>query len=143
MIMDQDEVTILAAQASEIDAELLPQQPAEEAAAAGGPVSTITEAGELIRFAVALFVPLYPSIEGIYTVPNQARLAEVAAPLMEKYGVTMGGIFERWGVEINFLIVAGPVAMETAKAIRHDNAERRKAAKQAEDAKNNDQQPSE
>lgn len=141
--MEPYEVEIFNAQASEIDAALLPPRPEAEAEeAAGGTVSTITEAGELIKFAVALFVPLYPSIEAIYAAPQQARLAEVAAPLMEKYGVTMGGIFERWGAEINFLIVAGPMAAETARAIRRDNAER-KAKKQAEEAKANEQQQSE
>lgn len=90
-----------------------------------------TEARELIRFGVALFVPLYPSLAAVYTEQRQDQLAAVSAPLMAKYNLSLGAIFERWGAEINFALVAFPLAGETLKAIRADNAERKRLAELA------------
>lgn len=136
-----DEINQLAGQAAALDAEIAaaslpPPDPSAQPAAV--PVDTLSEARDLILFAVALFTPLYPSIPAVYTMDRQEKLAKVSAPLMEKYGITMSGLFEKWGVELNFLIVAAPLALDTAKAMKADN-EARKAA--ADAAKN--QQPAE
>lgn len=120
--MDQSEIELqrLAAESEIIDAENAPQEIEPPGEPAPPAPSSEDEARDVIGFAVALFVPIYPSLGKVYTPEKQARLAAVAAPLMEKYGITMGGIFAQWGPEINFLMVAAPVAIETAKAIRED-----------------------
>ena len=47
---------------------------------------------------------------------------------MEKYGLSLGTLFERWGAEINFALVAVPLVGETLKAVKADNQARKEAA---------------
>lgn len=122
----------LIAEAAALDAETVaPAAPPPDAAPPAPAVDPTAEAADLIRFAVSLFVPLYPSLERVYSEQAQARLAAAAGPVMAKYGWTMGGLFEKWGPEINLAIVGIPLAIETSKAIRADTADRVAAAQQA------------
>lgn len=115
-----------------LQGQVLAAEPVEgtgEGAGAGGvsgtvPMSPEDEARDLIQFGLSLFAPLYPSLERIYTPDKQARLAAVTGPLMAKYNLSLGAIFEKWGPEINFAIVALPLAAETAKAVKAENAAR-------------------
>lgn len=118
-----DEIKALEGQAAALDAEIIAANaPAPGAGAAVGPppCDPLAEARDLIKFTVTLLSPLYPSIARIYTDATQERLAVVTGPLMAKYGLTLAGLFEKWGPEINFAIVALPLAMETAKGMRAD-----------------------
>ena len=90
----------------------------------GGAMDAFTEAKSVIAFCVALFVPMYPSLERVYTDDAQDVLARVAVPLMQKYDLSLGGFFEKWGPEINFAIVAFPLGQATLAAVRADNAAR-------------------
>lgn len=94
------------------------------------------EARDLIGFGVTLFAPLYPSLAAVYTPEKQERLAAVSVPLMQKYNITFAGLFEKWGAEINFAIVAVPLAGETLRACRADNAARKEAEEKENAAKN-------
>lgn len=110
-----------------------------EGAQAGGASGTIPmgpqeEARDLIKFGVGLFEPLYPRLAQVYTPEVQEKLADVTGPLMAKYNLSLGVIFEKWGAEINFAIVAVPLAGETVKAIRLDNADRAAKKKAEEEA---------
>ncbi|KRB70489.1 hypothetical protein [Noviherbaspirillum sp. Root189] len=115
-----------------IQGQVLEAEPVDDAqgggVSGGMPIDPATEAREVIRFATTLFFPLYPSLERVYTEARQEQLAMVSAPLMQKYGLSMGTIFERWGAEINFALVALPLAKETAAAVKHDNQQRKEAA---------------
>jgi len=118
-----DELQQLQSQAAALDAEL--NTPAASLPPPGQTVEPATvdplaEARDLIQFSVTLLAPLYPSVERIYTKDTQEKLAKVSAPLMAKYGLTLSGLFEKWGAEINFALVAIPLALETAKGIRAD-----------------------
>jgi len=123
-----DELQQLQSQAAALDAELNtpaaslppPGQTIEPAAVEPAAVDPLAEARDLIQFSVTLLAPLYPSVERIYTKDTQEKLAKVSAPLMAKYGLTLSGLFEKWGAEINFALVAIPLALETAKGIRAD-----------------------
>jgi len=122
-----------------LNAQVADVQAVEQPGAAGGVSGTVPmgpeeEAKDLIRFGVGLFAPLYPRLGQVYTEDVQARLAAVTAPLMAKYNLSLGAIFEKWGAEINFAIVAVPLAGETVKAIRLDNADRAAAKKAEEEA---------
>lgn len=136
--------------AAAIDAELAAAQapqpaPAVVAAAAGPEQAAVQEARAIITFALTLFVPMYPSLAGIYTDEAQSRLAAVSVPLMQKYDISMEGIFAKWGPEIQFTAVAGPLLIATAQAVKADNAARAAAAKEAQNAKSQttENQPSE
>lgn len=124
----------LLAEASILDAKTaapVMQEPGQTETAL--PADPASEAADLIRFAVALFVPLYPSLQAVYHDAAQAKLAQAAGPVMAKYGLTMGGLFEKWGPEIQLAIVGVPLAIETGKAMRADNAARLAAAKKSAD----------
>lgn len=105
---------------------------APEGVPAAVPMGAEQEAKEVIEFGCSLFVPLYPSLAQVWTPEVRGNIATAAAPLMEKYGVTLGGIFDQWGAEIRFAMVAFPVASATVGAIKHDNAARKAAAEEAE-----------
>lgn len=115
-----------------IQAQVIDSEPVEgqggQGVSGGVSMDASTEAREVIRFAATLFCPLYPSLARVYTEERQEQLAQVSAPLMQKYGFSLGTLFERWGAEINFAIVALPLAKETAGAIKHDNQVRKEAA---------------
>jgi hypothetical protein len=118
--MNTAEMDAIAAESAALDAELAPApiQPGQTGDIAPVVIDTLGEARDLIRFVVGVFVPLYPKLEAVYTAERQDALAQASVPLMEKYGVTMGGMFERWGPEIRFALVAVPLAMETAKVVQ-------------------------
>lgn len=111
-----------------IQGQVIEAGPVEGAQGAGGsggsPIDASQEAREVIRFAATLFFPLYPSLERVYTEQRQEQLAQVSAPLMQKYGLSLGTLFERWGAEINFALVAVPLVGETVKAVKADNQAR-------------------
>lgn len=134
----------LAAQAAALDGAVLaaenPIVDPDPDPAAAVPPDALSEARDLIGFGVTLFMPLYPSLAAVYTPDRQEKLAAVSVPLMQKYNLTFSGLFEKWGPEINFVIVAGPIAAETIRACRADNAARKAAAEAAENAAKN--QPS-
>lgn len=87
------------------------------------PVDYLAEAKDCIEFAYDMFSPLYPSLQPIYTADVRERIAARAAPLMEKYGVTLSVL----GPELSFLITVAPLIVPTVKAIRHDRAQIRAA----------------
>ncbi len=119
-----------------IQGQVLDAEPVEDAQGGGvsGTVAirvsldALQQAAEIVRFATTLFFPLYPSLERVYTEEKQARLAAAAAPLMEKYDLSMGKIFQQWGAEITFAMVALPLAGDTIKAIKADNQARKEQA---------------
>lgn len=81
-------------------------------------VDPAKEAADLIEFARSLLLPLYPRLEAVYTPEVCGRLGAAAGPLMAKYGLTLGGLFDRWAPEIGFAIVALPLVRPTIEAIR-------------------------
>lgn len=126
----------LLAKAKQLDGELPPPAAAEPGAAGAdrpaGMTDYAAEAQGLIDFVFHGVSPVYPSIAPIYPPEVRARLAATAAPLMEKYNLTLGAIFEKWAKEIAFGMVALPLIAPTVQAIRADRAAARKAAEEAE-----------
>lgn len=123
-----DELNQLKNEAAAVDAEYIPAGEASAEEQATAALDYRAEAKGLIDFALALFVPLFPSLGAVYSETARVNLANVSAPLMEKYGWNMGSIFENWGAEINFAMIAVPLAIHTNQAIQADMAERRAAA---------------
>jgi hypothetical protein len=109
-----------------------PGQPADTSAAsiAQAPAVSIDYAGEardLIEFAGTLFIPIYPTLGTIYTPEARSRIAAAAAPLMQKYGMTLTVL----GPELAFLITIVPFIVPTMKAIKHDRKAQKQNAPQA------------
>lgn len=90
--------------------------PAPAAAEPAAAVDPLAEAVGLVEFFHALIIPLYPSLDGVYTPAVRGRLAAVSAPLMAKYGVNLGKL----GPEVTFLLTVVPLIQPTIAAIRAD-----------------------
>lgn len=122
----------LQVEAAALDAEVLKPTdplPAPEPPPGDAPpepvLSPLEEARSLIDVIVSVATPLLPAIETIYGDDARARLAKVSAPLMQKYGWSVGGAFAKWKEEIDFAFVAVPLVLATMKAWKADQ-ERKK-----------------
>lgn len=80
------------------------------------------EAKTVIKLARDLLAPMYPCLTRIYTEDKVQQLAQVSAPLMEKYGINSGGLMKKFGHEIAFAVVVTPLALQTVAAIREEKA---------------------
>ena len=96
------------------------------AAAAPLPPDYQAEALDLVEFAVEALVPLYPSLAAVYTKEKQTKLATAAGNLMAKYQVNLVDLL-KWLPELQFAIVALPLATASYAAIRADIATMRAA----------------
>lgn len=120
-----EELQALEAQAAAIDAEAATPDPAAAPEAEAVKVDVAAEVAALIETAAGLLTPAFPCLATIYTTATCRRLGEAAAPVMDKYGLSVGGLFDRWGAEITLAAVALPIAMATAQGIKADRAKRR------------------
>lgn len=98
------------------------------------------EARGLIDIGAELLAGVGPRTEAALTEERRAKIATAAGPLMQKYGLSLGVVFERWGPEINFLFALVVVGKPIAAAIQADRAEA-KAAEEAATVRNPDPQP--
>lgn len=131
--MSGEDLNKLAAQADALGAAEAAQNDqaesdAEQAAAAP---DLAAEVAALIGTVAAMLAPAFPSLGVIYSEATCAQLGKAAAPVMEKYGLSTGGLFERWGAEITLAAVALPVGVATVQGVKADLAARKKAAEQA------------
>lgn len=88
-----------------------------------------SEAAMLLKALVGIAAPFFPSVPKIWTDDKQAAVAAAAAPVMEKYGFTLGSFMGDYGAELTLLIVAGPVVLETIDGIKADRAEAKRIDK--------------
>lgn len=123
-----DELDQLQNAATAIDAEAATAaDPGAAAEAEAVPVDVAAEIAALLQTVAGILTPAFPCLAEIYTEPTCQRLGGAAAPVLEKYGLSVGGLFERWGAEITLAAVAFPVAIATAKGIKADMDARRNA----------------
>lgn len=134
-----DDLDRLEAEASNIDAQATAAsepQPAPQVDVAP-PADVAAEVAALLQAVAGMLAPVFPSLATIYTEPTCRRLGEAAAPVMDKYGVSVGGLFDRWGAEITLAATALPVALASWQGIKADMAASRvQAAKPANEAGN-------
>lgn len=110
------ELAALASEAAALDAEF---GPAPEVAAPGAAEPVADEAAEIaavLMLCAELVKPALPYVADIYTPEAVGRIAAAAVPVMQKYGVTMSGLFGRFGPEIGLAIAVTPVVVQTAVA---------------------------
>lgn len=79
------------------------------------------EAAAMIEIVLSLVEPVYPMLKIVYTPEARERLARAAGPLMKKYNFSLSGL-EKWKEEIDFALVALPLAIKTIEAIKISNA---------------------
>lgn len=76
---------------------------------------------------------IWPSTAVVLTDETRGKFAGALAPVMEKYGLSLGAVFGRWGAEINLCFVVAGFAVPLAGAISADRKAAR-AEKQREEA---------
>lgn len=109
---------------------------------AAAPVDFMVDARGLCDFTAEGLGALYPSTLKVLDAEKRERFAAALAPVMEKYGLSLGAIFGRWGAEINLAFVTVTLAVPLANAIKSDRAAIRAEQDQAERAtRNPDPQP--
>ena len=118
----------LIAQGAAIDAEAAPQ-PIDAQGAPIAPTDYGTEAAMLVSTLVLIAAPFFPSIPKIWTDAKQKAVAAAAAPVLEKYGFTLGDFMGAWKEEITLLVVAGPLVLETIDGVKADRAAAKAGAK--------------
>lgn len=90
------------------------------------------ELAAVITVCVGILAPFFPSLPGVYAGHVVQAVAQATAPVLEKYGVNMGGLFDRYKEEIQCAIVVVPVALATRAAIEKDLAARKTEDKKPE-----------
>lgn len=129
----KNEAAVVDAEAEALTAPPAPEVAADAAAgaapAAEPTLSPIEEARGVIDLAVSLAVPFYSSLDAIYTDDARDRLARAAAPLLAKYGISIGSLFARWKEEIDFAFVALPLVLQTLQAIKAENLRKKLSEK--------------
>lgn len=96
-----------------------PEAPGESAPAALA-VDHVAEAKAVIDMGAELLGMVGPKTESALTEDRRQKIANAAGPLMAKYGLTLGVLFERWGAEINFLFALVVVGKPIAAAVISD-----------------------
>jgi len=119
------ELDQLEAAAAVVDAEAVAHDPATAPEQEAVRIDAAAEVAALLQTVAGILSPAFPCLAGIYDESTCRRLGEAAAPVMDKYGLSVGGLFERWGAEITFAAVALPVAIATAQGVKADIAARR------------------
>lgn len=125
------ELRALAAEAAALDAETQPPPP-PELDANGQPIAPApaidyaTDARGLVDIAAETLGAFYPSTAAVLTADKRDRIAAAAAPVLEKYGFSLGAFLGRFGPEIGLAFALGQVAIPLANAIRADRAEKAK-----------------
>lgn len=123
--MTTENLESLAAEAAKLDAAPDAAGPGAAAEPEAPAADVPAEVAALLKTTAAMLTPAFPCLAEIYTDATCRQLGEAAAPVMEKYGVSVGGIFDRWGAEITLAATALPVAAATWKGIKADNAARK------------------
>lgn len=129
-----DQLDQLAAEAAAVDAANAPGQLPIEQPAGQPQAATVDEVAELsaiIGIVTSLFAPIFPSLTKIYTPETVTGIAGAAVPVMQKHGLSTGGILGKWAEELALLAVVAPVAMATYQAVQSDIAAAKAKPKEA------------
>lgn len=113
------ELEQLLARADEADAAAAPPPPGG-AAAAPAPEPAPDPAKELEPLLMVLrtfVVRLRPSLSPVWTEGAMRDIAAAVPPVLDKYGLTVGGIFAAWGPELALIAATAPVAWGTYEVL--------------------------
>jgi hypothetical protein len=121
------ELAALAAEGAALEAATAPA-PAPEIGSDGqpvpppDPVDYMGDARGIIDIAAESLAAFYPSTAPILNDEKRNKIAAAAAPVMEKYGLSVGGFLAKFGPEIGLCFALAQVAIPLANAIRADRA---------------------
>jgi hypothetical protein len=132
-----------AQQVDELNAPPNPEAIQQEQAAQEAQVNAETEKSELIgvlTITAALFTPMFPSLEKIYTPQTIQSIAAASVPVMQKHGWSAGSLLGKYGEEFALLAVCAPVAFATYKGVKADieEAERKREEEEKKEKQQNE-----
>lgn len=130
------ELQTKAAQIDALEAAAAPDTSAPTGATAPGPGSQpgpagpapvpgpdyVGDAREIIGMWTDTVTPLYPRLAEIYPPSTVDKLSERLGRVMQKYELSLAELLKVWAPEIHLAIVLLPVATNTYRIIREDNA---------------------
>lgn len=128
----KSELDTLDALAAQVDAEhagampdgtLIADQPA--------PVDYAREAAGTVDTIAALIGGYCPPAGELWTDQKKAQVSQALAPVMEKYGFTLGAL----PPEVTLIVIAGPVLYQSSKLIAADMAQAKAAQAKAPQAR--------
>lgn len=113
------ELDQLGAQLASIEAEAAPA-PAPGTPGAPAPVDHAEECRLLTTFAFDTLTPWYPNTCAAWTPEKRDALNKALVPLAQKYGFTLGTLFEQWGPEVALAMVVVPMIGPTMQGLAAD-----------------------
>ncbi len=123
------EAAALLAKAAELDAAGTPPPIDPATGQPPVPVDYAGEAEMLLNLGVTMAGQFWPCVPTIWTADKQKAVAAAAAPVMEKYGFTLGDFMGAYKEEIGLLFVAGPLVLQTLDAVKAEKLAARRAPK--------------
>jgi hypothetical protein len=99
---------------------------------AGNPAE---EWAAMLKVGVLILTPALPFLPSIYTDEAVGNLAAAIVPVADKYEISAGGLFGKYGPEIGLALAAGPLVVRTViefRAMRAAQAEPREKEIRAE-----------
>jgi hypothetical protein len=118
------ELASLEAEAQALESTTAPIDP--NAPAPEAPVDYLTDAKGVVDMASEALGAFYPSTLAVLLPEKRDRIANALAPVMQKYGMSLGVIFGKWGEEIGLLFALSTVVIPLATAIRADKDQQKK-----------------
>lgn len=89
-------------------------------------IDLAAEIGGIVTMLVKVMAPAFPSLQAIYTEEVTAAAAGAVAAVCQKHNWLSDGIGGRYGEELAAVIIVGPLAIQTAAAVKADIAARQK-----------------
>lgn len=86
------------------------------------PADFYVDAKGIIDLTAESLEAIYPSTGKVLDKDRREKLATALTPVLEKYGLSLGVIFGRWGAEIGAAFAFAQVAIPLSKAISADRA---------------------
>lgn len=111
-------------QAAAVDAEATANEPGAVPEVEVTQIDAAAEVAALIQTIAGILTPAFPCLAGIYTESTCRSLGAATAPVMDKYGLSVGSLFEHWGAEITLAAAVIPVGLATVQGIKADIAAR-------------------
>ncbi|MGE0350393.1 hypothetical protein [Hydrogenophaga sp.] len=117
----QEQASDLAALEVAAGGQVLAGQPVEPEKEEGPDLAA--EIAGLVKMAVGVLSPMFPSLPTIYTDETTDLAAGAVAKVCDKYGWMQDGMMGKYGEEIACAIIIGPLAFATVKGVKHDLAD--------------------
>lgn len=130
---ESDEEIALRLQAERVEGQFQQQPEGGPQAVAQAATTSADELRALLGVVKAIVSPMSPTIERVWTDQVLDTVAPAASAVMDKYGMTLGGL-ERWGPEIALAIAVIPPVVATVQGMKMEAEDRRRARIEAQRA---------